>query len=113
MNIDVGGLEIDTDRTGPLAQYGSMWRGQLGSFWTRPTLVRLEDLRGLGATAISRERLRSVRAALHASALLPPIEIAITANGQRGWLIDGNHRLVAARRRRDRAIEAIFTVIGR
>ena len=113
MNIDVSSLEIDPERRGPLAEYGEVWRGRVGSFWTLPVDVPLTALRGLGAHAIDRNRLHSVRSAYRAGVELPPIEIAITPDGQNGWLIDGHHRLVAARRRRDPSIDVIFTVIGR
>ena len=112
MNIDVARLEIDSDRTGPLDQYGSVWSGRLGTFWTRPVRVPLASLEGLDAKAISRERLRSVRSATHAGRELPPIEIAISPDGRSGWMVDGNHRLVAARRRGDRTITVVFTIIG-
>lgn len=113
MNLDVDALPIDTRRPGPLAQYGAMWRGRVGTWWSLPVFVPLASLNGLRARAIDRGRLASVRSAHHRGVELPPIEIAVAEDGQSGWLIDGNHRLVAARRRGDEIVPAIFTVIGR
>jgi len=41
---------------------------------------------------------------------LPPIEIGVFQDGS-GWIVDGNHRLVAARRAKDDSIEVIFTFV--
>jgi hypothetical protein len=82
----------------------------VGDYWTVPVAAPLEDLNSLRATAIDKARLRSVQQARREGVRLPPIEIGVFQNGS-GWIVDGNHRLVAARRAKDDSIEVIFTFV--
>ena len=79
-------------------------RHMVGDFWTLPIDVPVAELQMVKATAISTVRLRSIKSA----AAVPPIEIAVSESGH-AELLDGNHRLVAARKRGDVTIIAIFT----
>ena len=68
----------------------------VGDYWTVPVEVSLEDLAGI-RTVTNPNRLQSVVDAMRDGVQLPPLEIAVHQDGS-GTLIDGNHRLSAARR---------------
>ena len=103
-------LPADPNRDSPRRTYGPPSHHLLGDYWTIPVEVPLEDLQGLRAVAINPERLRSIRQAHREDMELPPIEIAVFKNGT-AWIVDGNHRLVAARRAADDSITVIFTFV--
>lgn len=103
-------LPADPDRGSPRSAYGPPSYHLVGDYWTVPVVVPLESLSGLRATAIDKARLRSVQQARREGVRLPPIEIGVFQNGS-GWIVDGNHRLVAARRAKDDAIEVVFTFV--
>jgi hypothetical protein len=103
-------LPADPDRGSPRAAYGPPSYHLVGDYWTVPVVVPLEDLSSLRATAIDKARLRSVQRAREEGVKLPPIEIGVFQNGS-GWIVDGNHRLVAARRAKDDSVEVVFTFI--
>ena len=103
-------LPADPDRGSPRAAYGPPSYHLVGDYWTVPVVIPLEDLNGLRATAIDKARLRSVQQARKEGVRLPPIEIGVFQSGS-GWIVDGNHRLVAARRAKDDAVEVIFTFV--
>jgi hypothetical protein len=103
-------LPEDPDRGSPRAAYGPPSYHLVGDYWTVPVVVPLEDLNSLRATAIDKARLRSVQQARKEGVWLSPIEIGVFQSGS-GWIVDGNHRLVAARRAKDDAVEVIFTFV--
>jgi hypothetical protein len=103
-------LPADPDRGSPRSAYGPPSYHLVGDYWTVPVVAPLESLNSLRATAIDKARLRSVQQARREGVRLPPIEIGVFQNGS-GWIVDGNHRLVAARRAEDDAIEVVFTFV--
>jgi hypothetical protein len=76
----------------------------VGEYWTVSTTVPLSELVNVKAKAISKDRLKSVQQADN----LPPIEIAVWKGGDT-FLVDGNHRLVSARKSNKHSIEVKFT----
>jgi hypothetical protein len=103
-------LPADPDRGSPRSAYGPPSYHLVGDYWTVSAIVPLEELNSLRATAIDKARLRSVQQARGEGVWLPPIEIGVFQNGS-GWIVDGNHRLVAARRAKDDSVEVVFTFV--
>jgi GNAT superfamily N-acetyltransferase len=101
-------LPLDPYAGSPLAQYGQVHAASLGEYWTVPVNVPLIDLSSLRAMAQSKSRLTSIRNARLRGVPLPPIEIAVYQNGS-GWIVDGNHRLVDARKAQLASIPVRFT----
>lgn len=101
-------LAVDVAAGSPLQQWGEVHRHLVGDYWTVPVDVPLAELSGLRAVVQDRKRLTSVRRAIEGGAVLPPIEIGVSRSGG-GWLVDGNHRLVEARKSGRATISARFT----
>lgn len=104
--LEYRALPPDPERGSPLDQWGAINAYRLGRYWTVAVPVPLDKLRGVRAVAVDKNRLRSVQRAGE----LPPIEIAVFADGS-AWIVDGNHRLVAARKRNAVAISTVFTFV--
>jgi hypothetical protein len=104
-------LPRDEARRSPLDVYGAVHAGRLGSWWTVPVFVPLAELAGLRAVVMDRNRMTSVRQARLDGVGLPPIEVSVHPDGS-AWIVDGNHRLVDARRSRQPGIWATFTFVG-
>lgn len=104
-------LPPDPDRSPPVHELGPIHAHLVGTYWTVPTDVTLADLAPVRAKAISRARLTSVRTARRQGVELPPIEVSVARDGSM-LIIDGNHRLVAARRAKAATIPVRFTFVG-
>jgi hypothetical protein len=84
---------------------------RLGSYWTLAEEVPLEDLADVKAVVQSKARLRSVEAAHAEGKELPPVELSVYPDGT-AWIVDGNHRLVAARKLGLASVPVTFTFVG-
>jgi hypothetical protein len=92
---------------------GKPWRklGEVGSYWTVPVRVPLSELAGVHAIVHRQQRLLRVRIAIANGVVLPPIYVGIKHDGH-AFLVDGNHRLVAAREAGWTDIVVRFTFAG-
>lgn len=72
----------------------------------------MRELSSVRAVVQSKSRLRSIEDARAAGEETPPIELAVYKDGS-AWIVDGNHRLSAARRLKLATIPVIFTFVGR
>jgi hypothetical protein len=59
----------------------------------------------------SSARLKSVTTARKAGTFLPPIELGVFKNGT-AWIVDGNHRLIDARKAPLLSVPVTFTFVG-
>lgn len=105
-------LPRDPDAGNPLHAYGEVHRARLGGYWTVPAQVEVDLLlRHLAGKPVTQKaRLVSVLSAKARGVELPPIELGVFPDGN-AWIVDGNHRLVAAMRSGARTITARFTFI--
>ena len=104
-------LPADPDRGNPLHAWGAVHAGRLGTYWTRPIDVPLQDLSDLHPVLQSAARLKSVQSARKSGFSLPPIELGVFRDGS-AWIIDGNHRLIDARSSSLSHVPVIFTFVG-
>lgn len=105
-------LPQDEFKGSPLEQWGALNAYRLGDYWTIPEEVPMEDLADVKAVVQSKARLRSVEAAHAAGKELPPIELSVYPDGS-AWVVDGNHRLAAARKLGLASVPVTFTFVGR
>jgi hypothetical protein len=101
----------DPDRGSPIHQYGELNAWRVGDYWTVAVDVPLSELAALKPVLQSKSRLASMREARLNGVALPPIEIGVFPDGS-GWLMDGNHRLLDARKAGLASVESIFTFAG-
>lgn len=101
----------DPDRGSPLDQWGAAHAWRLGTYWTVPVEVPLQDLAHIQAVVQSKARLADIRRARERDVPLPPIEVSVFRDGS-AWLVDGNHRLADARRAHLPSIPVTFTFVG-
>jgi hypothetical protein len=106
------GLPRDKLRGSPLHQWGQINVHRLGTYWTESVEVPLRELSSVRAVVQSKSRLRSIEDARASGEETPPIELAVYEDGS-AWIVDGNHRLSAARRLKLATIPVIFTFVGR
>lgn len=104
-------LARDDRRASPLYQWGALNAYRLGGYWTLAEEVPLEDLADVKAVVQSKARLRSVEAAHAEGKELPPVELSVYPDGT-AWIVDGNHRLVAARKLGLASVPVTFTFVG-
>ena len=104
-------LPADEARGNPLHSWGSLHADKLGTYWTIPVDVPLKELGALRPVVQSKERLASVLAALRDGTPLEAIELGVYRGGG-AWIVDGNHRLIAARKERLPTIPVRFTFVG-
>jgi hypothetical protein len=104
-------LPTDADRGNPLHAWGVIHANKLGTYWTVAVDVPLSELAVFRPVVQSTTRLKSVTSARKLGKPLPPIEIGVYRNGS-GWLVDGNHRLIDARKAGLPRVSAIFTFVG-
>lgn len=103
-------LPRDMDRGSPLDQWGTVHAWRLGTYWTIPADVPLQELSGIKAVIQSKARLADIRQARERGLALPPIELGVFRDGS-VWLIDGNHRLADARKARLPSLPVVFTFV--
>lgn len=102
-------LPKDSRRKAPFVEWdGLLAESDVGPYWTVPVAVPLSDLADVETEAQNPEELRSIKAAFSEGKILPPIQVTVYPNGS-NYLIDGNHRLTAARRLRLPTILTVFT----
>lgn len=106
------GLPRDEAAGNPLYKYGTVHADRLGSYWTTEVDVPATELAHLRPVVQSRGRLLEVMKARKEGRVLPPIELGVFRDGS-AWIVDGNHRLVDARRARLPSVPVIFTFVGR
>jgi len=104
-------LPVDETLGNPLHKWGSVHADKLGSYWTVITDVPVSELSGLRPVKQTAARLKSVTAARLAGKQLPPIELGVFKNGS-AWIVDGNHRLIDARKARLASVPVTFTFVG-
>lgn len=104
-------LPADELRGNPLHAWGALHAAKLGTYWTIPVDVPLTALGTLRPVMQSKARLSSIIAALRAGKPLPPVELGVFRDGS-AWLVDGNHRLIAARKERLATLPVTFTFVG-
>lgn len=104
-------LPVDPDAGNPLRSYGAVWADRLGSAWTVPVELPLSSLSGLHPRIQTTARLASVRRARLAGKVLPPLELGVFRDGS-AWIVDGNHRLVDARKAGLRTVWVRLTFVG-
>jgi hypothetical protein len=104
-------LPADEARGNPLHAWGAVHADKLGSYWTVAVDVLLPELAGLRAVMQSSARLKSVTTARKAGTFLPPIELGVFKNGT-AWIVDGNHRLIDARKAPLLSVPVTFTFVG-
>ncbi len=92
---------------------GKPWRklGEVGSYWTVPVRVPLSELTGVHAIVHRQDRLLRVRMAIANGVVLPPIYLGVKHDGH-AFLVDGHHRLTAAREAGWTDIVVRFTFAG-
>lgn len=91
--------------------FNQLHADKLGSYWTVETDVPLSELAVLRPVIQSKARLASVTAARKAGKPLPTLELGIYRDGS-AWIVDGNHRLIDARRATLPSIPVTFTFVG-
>ena len=104
-------LPPDEARGNPLRNWGSVHANSLGSYWTATVDVPVKDLAALHPALQSKARLSSVTAARKAGKPLPPLELGVYRDGS-AWIVDGNHRLIDARRAGLATVPVTFTFVG-
>jgi hypothetical protein len=104
-------LSPDDARGNPLHAWGQLHADKLGSYWTTEVDVPLGELALLRPVLQSKARLNSVASARKAGKPLPPLELGIYQDGS-AWIVDGNHRLIDARRAGLASIPVTFTFVG-
>lgn len=101
----------DPFKGSPLHQWGSVHASRLGTYWTLPVVVPLNELSSLRAVNQNKHRVASIVQAIADEKQLPPIEIGVFKDGS-AWIVDGNHRLLAARRLKQPSVDVVFTFVG-
>lgn len=104
-------LPVDEALGNPLHAWGSVHADKLGSYWTVVVDVPLTELAGLRPVVQSAARLKSVTSARKEGKFLPPVELGVFKNGM-AWIVDGNHRLIDARKARLPCVPVTFTFVG-
>lgn len=104
-------LPVDDSRGNPLHSMGAIHADKIGSYWTAPVDLRLADLSSLRPIKQSEERVRSIQLARKAGVALPPIELGVFRDGS-AWIVDGNHRLIHARKVGLPSVPVVFTFVG-
>lgn len=104
-------LPADEARGNPKHAWGAVHANRLGSYWTVAIDVPLIELAGLRPVMQSSARLKSVTAARKESLFLPAIELGVFKDGT-AWIVDGNHRLIDARKARLPSVPVTFTFVG-
>lgn len=104
-------LPIDETRGNPLHAWGAIHADKLGTYWTVPVDLPLQELTALRPVMQSKARLASVIHALRAGDPLPAVELGVYRGGS-AWIVDGNHRLIAARKERLSTVPVTFTFVG-
>ena len=104
-------LPIDETRGNPLHTWGQIHADKLGTYWTVTVDLPLRELTSLRPVVQSKARLSSVIAALRSGKPLPPVELGVFRDGS-AWIVDGNHRLIAARKERLETLPVTFTFVG-
>lgn len=102
-------LPVDVTRSSP-RQNWPLWRHMVGDYWTVPSIIQISELKSLRPFLVDKSRVRSIQEARRKGSKLPPIEIGVFRDGS-GWIVDGNHRLIAARKSKDKFAEVIFTFV--
>lgn len=103
-------LPADETRGNPLHAWGMLHKDKLGTYWTVPIDLALRDLATLRPVVQSKARLASVLTALRSGEPLPAIELGVYRDGS-AWIVDGNHRLIAARKERLPTVPVTFTFV--
>lgn len=104
-------LPVDDARGNPQHAWGAVHANRLGSYWTITVDVPLVELAGLRPVMQSATRLKSVATARREGTFLPPIELGVFKDGT-AWIVDGNHRLIDARKARLPSVPVTFTFVG-
>lgn len=104
-------LPVDEAHGNPQHAWGAVHANRLGSYWTVAMAVPLAELAGLRPVMQSSARLKSVTAARKAGLVLPPIELGVFKDGT-AWIVDGNHRLIDARKAQLPNLPVTFTFVG-
>jgi hypothetical protein len=102
-------LPPDEMHGNPLRAWGNP--DKVGSYWTIAVYVPVADLSVLRPVVQSKVRLTSIANARKAGKILPPLEIGVYKDGS-AWIVDGNHRLLDARRANLALIPVTFTFVG-
>jgi GNAT superfamily N-acetyltransferase len=103
-------LPADPERGNPLAAFGAIHADKVGTYWTVPVEVPLSDLASVRAVLQSKGRVTSIAEARRRGIELPPIELGIFNDGS-AWIVDGNHRLLEARKARLPSLSVVFTFV--
>lgn len=104
-------LPPDETLGNPLYKWGSVHANKLGSYWTTVVDVPVGELAALRPVLQSKARLTSITAARKAGQPLPPLELGVYRDGS-AWIVDGNHRLIDARRAKLVTFPVTFTFVG-
>jgi hypothetical protein len=104
-------LPADAARGNPLHTWGSVHANKLGSYWTIEVEVPLSELADLRPVAQTAARLKSVTVARKEGKYLPPVELGVFKDGT-AWIVDGNHRLIDARKAHLPSVPVTFTFVG-
>ncbi len=104
-------LPRDPHRGNPLHQWGMIHADKLGTYWTIAVEIPLCELASLRPVMADRARVKSVASARASGVELPPIELGVYRDGS-AWIVDGNHRLIDARRAGLASLRVIFTFVG-
>lgn len=104
-------LPADETRGNPLHSWGALHADKVGTYWTIIIDVPVKELSALRAVVQSKARLASVTGARKRGGALPPIELGVYPNGA-GWIVDGNHRLIDARKAGLESVPVTFTFVG-
>jgi len=103
-------LPADPDRGDPLHAFGALHADRLGTYWTIPVEVPLAGLVSVRAVLQSKARVASIAEARRNGVTLPPIELGIFKDGS-AWVVDGNHRLLEARKAHLPSLSVVFTFV--
>jgi hypothetical protein len=104
-------LPVDSARGNPQHTWGTVHANKLGTYWTVDTDVPLTELANLRPVMQSSSRLKSVATARKEGKPLPAIELGVFKDGS-AWIVDGNHRLIDARKARLPSVPVTFTFVG-
>lgn len=102
-------LPPDPAHGNPLHAWGQA--DKVGTYWTIAVDVPVGELAALRPVLQSKARLASVAGARRDGTPLPPLELGVYKDGS-AWIVDGNHRLIDARRAKLSSVPVTFTFIG-
>lgn len=98
-------------RGNPQHAWGTVHANRLGTYWTIEVDVPLAELAALRPVTQSTARLKSVTTARKEGKYLPPVELGVFKDGS-AWIVDGNHRLIDARKAQLPSVPVTFTFVG-